>query len=203
MDKILLLLLAGILLLLSAGTFDGGGKGGEDGVNKNAAGEDTIGKDTTGEHTGTSGGAGTALSEGWGADTGAYEAILEKRLEEVLAHVDGAGEVRVMITLKNSGEKVLQSDSSLSQSDTEEQDSQGGTRTVKELDESNTTVILSDGTADTPYITKETMPEVEGVLVVAQGAGNSAVKQSIYEAVQALFGVPAHKIKVLKGVLEK
>ena len=63
-------------------------------------------------------------------------------------------------------------------------------------------MILNDGTRDSPYVTRETAPEIEGVLVVAQGAGSSSVKTEIYEAVQALFNVPAHKIKVLKGVLE-
>ena len=41
-------------------------------------------------------------------------------------------------------------------------------------------------------------PEIEGVLVIAQGAGDSAKAAEITEAVMALFGVEAHKIKVMK-----
>ena len=116
--------------------------------------------------------------------------------------MDGVGNVRVMITLKNNGEKQLQSDTVRERSSTGETDSAGGSRTVQEGREEYSTVILNNGTGDGPYVTRETAPEIEGVLVVAQGAGSSSVKTEIYEAVQALFNVPAHKIKVLKGVLE-
>ena len=40
--------------------------------------------------------------------------------------------------------------------------------------------------------------EVTGVLIAAEGAGNSVVVQNIQQAVMALFQVEAHKIKVMK-----
>ena len=40
--------------------------------------------------------------------------------------------------------------------------------------------------------------EVEGVVVIADGGDNAVVAQNITEAVQALFGVEAHKIKIMK-----
>ena len=55
----------------------------------------------------------------------------------------------------------------------------------------------ADGTK-TPYVIRETMPEVRGVLVVAQGAGDPQVVSEIKEAVMALFHLDAHKIKVMK-----
>lgn len=44
----------------------------------------------------------------------------------------------------------------------------------------------------------ETNPRVEGVLVIAEGGDSSRVKQEIIEAAQALFGIEAHKIKIMK-----
>ena len=41
-------------------------------------------------------------------------------------------------------------------------------------------------------------PEIEGVLVVAEGAGSGTVNRTVTEIVQALFGVEAHKVKVVK-----
>ena len=38
----------------------------------------------------------------------------------------------------------------------------------------------------------------KGVLVVAEGGGNAVVIRDITEAIQALFGVEAHKIKIMK-----
>lgn len=40
-------------------------------------------------------------------------------------------------------------------------------------------------------------PQVEGVLVTCQGAGRGTVNADITEAVQALFNLAAHKVKVL------
>ena len=41
---------------------------------------------------------------------------------------------------------------------------------------------------------------VEGVLVVAQGGGDSRVASNISAAVQALFDIPAHKIRIAKMI---
>ena len=194
MDKLLLIFLAGILLLLSSFPFgkkaenDGGGQQG---------GYSAYGGDAGSGSAAAGPGSGQSRS-----DPSDYAAWLEERLETVLLSVDGVGNVRVMITLKNNGEKQLQSDTVRERSSTGETDSAGGSRTVQEGREEYSTVILNNGTGDGPYVTRETAPEIEGVLVVAQGAGSSSVKTEIYEAVQALFNVPAHKIKVLKGVLE-
>jgi stage III sporulation protein AG len=49
-----------------------------------------------------------------------------------------------------------------------------------------------------PVIIKSYEPEIKGVVVVADGAGSSVVRQDIKNAVEALTGLPPHKINVLK-----
>ncbi len=46
--------------------------------------------------------------------------------------------------------------------------------------------------------TKTIMPEIEGVVISCTGGGSAVVVEEITEAVQALFSVESHKIKVLK-----
>ena len=41
--------------------------------------------------------------------------------------------------------------------------------------------------------------EVEGVVIITEGAENVVVVKNITEVVQALFDVDSHKIKVMKG----
>lgn len=41
-------------------------------------------------------------------------------------------------------------------------------------------------------------PAIEGVIVVAQGAGSGKKEKEIIEAIQALFPIEPHKIKVMK-----
>ena len=48
----------------------------------------------------------------------------------------------------------------------------------------------------------ELTPEVAGIVISADGGGNASVRAEISEAMEALFGLPAHKIKVLKRVKE-
>ena len=136
---------------------------------------------------------------GTGTDAQDYEGYLEERTAEALRQVEGVGEVEVMITLSSTGQKVVEKDQQNSSQTTEEADSSGGTRTTEDSSSDRTSVYEqgSDGT-QTPYVTKELSPEVEGVVVIADGGDNAVVAQDITEAVQALFGVEAHKIKIMK-----
>lgn len=122
-------------------------------------------------------------------------AALEKRLEQTLSLIDGAGQVRVMITLKDMGEKVVEKDVTR-RTDT---DAGGGQNT----DQSQSSVYERDGNTETPYISNELTPQVEGVLVVAQGGGNSIVKQNILQSVMALFPLEAHKITIVKMSMQE
>ena len=132
-------------------------------------------------------------------DNGDYEKYLEEKTARVLEDVEGVGEVTVMITLKSDGQKIIEKDQQSSSQTTEEEDSQGGTRTSNDISSDRTSIYEqnSDG-SQSPYVSKELLPEIEGVVVIADGGDNAVVVQNITEAVQALFGVEAHKIKIMK-----
>ena len=132
-------------------------------------------------------------------DNGDYEQYLEEKTARVLEDVEGVGKVTVMITLKSDGQKIIEKDQSSSSQTTEEEDSSGGTRSVEDQSSDKTSIYeqTADGSS-TPYVSKELAPEVEGVVVIAEGGDNAVVAQNITEAVQALFGVEAQKIKIMK-----
>ena len=48
-------------------------------------------------------------------------------------------------------------------------------------------------------ITYQDSKTVEGVVVIADGAGNPSIAKNITDVVQALFDVDSHRIKVIKG----
>lgn len=127
-----------------------------------------------------------------------YSAYLENKLERVLAQMEGVGRVTVMITVSDNGESVVEKDASESSTTTTENDSSGGVRTVTEEQSSETTVYLEEDGESRPYVQKEKLPSIEGVIVVAEGGENSRIVSEISEAVEALFSVEAHKIKVVK-----
>ena len=110
-----------------------------------------------------------------------------------------------MITLKDSGERVVEKDRSDSSTVSEETEQEALKRRETQL-QSEETTVYADRETNEPFVSKENRPAVEGVLILAEGgdsfkdmAGNIiTLKQNISDAVLALFHVDAHKIKVVK-----
>lgn len=123
---------------------------------------------------------------------------IEQKLEDILEKIDGAGEVKVMITYQDSGTQVVEKDKNTSANSVEESDSTGGVRSTKEQQMQESTVYEEADAGNTPFVSKELLPKVEGILIVASGGDNQKVKQNISEAVLALFQVEAHRIKIVK-----
>ena len=123
---------------------------------------------------------------------------IEQKLEDILEKIDGAGEVKVMITYQDSGTQVVEKDKNTSANSVEESDSTGGVRSTKEQQLQESTVYEEADAGNTPFVSKELLPKVEGILIVASGGDNQKVKQNISEAVLALFHVEAHRIKIVK-----
>lgn len=136
----------------------------------------------------------TEQSTGNGAD---YGRELERKLEQILGEMEGVGKVEVMITLKDDGERILDKDITRSSQEVSEED---GTvkRNTRESQYQEETVFSKETEDGQPFVAKETAPQVEGVLVVAEGGGNAKTAKNISDAVLALFPVEVHKIKVVK-----
>lgn len=114
-----------------------------------------------------------------------YETQVTKELEQALSQMEGAGEVHVMITFQDSGESVVEKDITKSQ----------GTGDSIQYQES---AVYQESDGRLPYVSQQKLPSIEGVLVVAQGGGDSNVKQELRDAVMALFPIEAHRIKIVK-----
>lgn len=128
-----------------------------------------------------------------------YAGYWEKKLEETLSCIEGAGKIRVMITLQQSEEKIVEKDGPQESTDTQESDSGGGTRTIREQQTDLTTVYTEDGEGNSvPFVIRTKAPVVEGIVVIAEGGGNASVKEEIIASVQVLFHLDANKIRVVK-----
>lgn len=136
-------------------------------------------------------------SKSYGLDT--YVEDLEKRLEEVLSGIEGAGKVQVMITVSDMGTEILERDREISASDLEETDNAGGSRKNTQSEQREEVIYRKDADgSEVPYVVQKKLPEVTGVVVVAEGAGNTKVKENIIGAVGVLFNLNEHRIKVIR-----
>jgi stage III sporulation protein AG len=125
---------------------------------------------------------------------------MELRVKKLLKTVEGVGQVDVMIVLKSSKEQVLRVDNKTTDSSTVENDSSGGTRNITNKEKQESTILTGSGENTAPIVEKEISPEIEGIIISAQGGGSPTVKAEISSAMEALFNLPPHKIKVLKRV---
>lgn len=109
----------------------------------------------------------------------------EERLEEILSHIDGAGQVSVMITYYSTSEKDIAYETK--------------TNTVgfdsRSEESEDKKAVMTDGE---PMVIKEVYPKVKGVIVAADGGSSPVVRQAISEAVTAVMDVPAHRVKIYK-----
>ncbi len=131
-------------------------------------------------------------------DSEPYEVAMEKRLKAILKKMQGVGEVEVMITTTYGKEIILAQDMTSHTSSTLEEDTDGGSREVNNYDDQTKVVMqnLNVTSGNEPVVVKEKQPEIQGILIIAQGAGHSAVKQAISQSAQTLLGIPAHRVTV-------
>lgn len=208
-NNLLIIVLLGVLFMVIAIPVDTAGTGGKSASRRNNNSSYQTKNTGTGYQAGgtaayTAAGDGTAgydetAGTGYVWEQEQYIKEMEAKAESLLSRVNGAGQVKVMITLRASSEQVVEKDMPVTRSQTSEQDSQGGSRMVSEFATEDATVYRKGNGYEEPYVVKTLSPSVEGVVVVAEGAGNGEVSKNLSEAVQILFGVEAHRVKVLKA----
>jgi len=176
-QKLVLLLLAGVLLLLASSYLSGIGQT-----------DDLILPSTLIE-------VGDASPSVPPQTAAAY---LAQNLEEILSQIAGAGQVRVMLTIGTPYAHFAQN-SQQNTSLTTEEDAEGGVRNVESINATTTYVMVrqSDG-SEAPLALAHIAPSIEGVIIVAEGGGDVAVRDALTRAAQALLGTPSHRVQVFQ-----
>lgn len=118
-------------------------------------------------------------------DYALYVNSLNTELTELLSSIDGVGDCRVMITLRNTSESVYAKNSDSSSSDNSKSSS-------------DEYVIYDSENGDSPILLKENFPDIEGVAIVCSGGDNIAVKEKVIKCVSALFNISSNRISVTK-----
>ncbi len=126
----------------------------------------------------------------------AYIEGLENKLKKTIEGMEGAGNVTVMITLKDKGEKILDKNHPY-ESDVEKNGAEQFERTSIRSDQQTVLVDREGQTA--PIVVQERYPEIEGVLVLCGGGDDPALALRIKEAVSALFSIDDHKVVVCRA----
>ena len=108
--------------------------------------------------------------------TVAEEVSLESRLESILSRIDGAGEVKVLLTEDRGGDVFYQTEG-----------------------EDGKTVLISGADRSESGLVRTTQPPTyRGAVVVCRGADSAAVRLAVVEAVANATGLGTDRITVLK-----
>ena len=175
-ENLVIIVVVGVIIILAGGLF---AKPSNSDAAANAAGTESQGQNPGGS---------SASGAGYDGEQAVMD--LEKRLSELLSQVEGAGKVEVMIFADSSSEMVPaynnQSDSSSNEGT--------GSKSVQSSERQD----LATSGGDSPVILKVIIPEIKGVVVVAEGADDVLVRQQLNDAVCTLLGVPEHRVQILK-----
>ncbi|NLN28548.1 MAG: hypothetical protein GX161_10035 [Firmicutes bacterium] len=127
---------------------------------------------------------------------GGYEAELEERVEKLLRAMRGVGEVEVMIVLDSSARHVFAMERT--EERRYEPSADGANPSLAEVRLTERPVIVREdqGRSESPLVVTSYQPEVRGVVVLAEGAYDPGLRYELFKAVQALLGVPAHRIQI-------
>ncbi|MDR1906476.1 MAG: hypothetical protein LBQ27_06180 [Clostridiales bacterium] len=120
---------------------------------------------------------------------------LEMRLAAILSEIDGAGKVDVMIMFDGGIEVVTAN--TVTSNTNKTTDSSGGVDRVTETStETSTPILINDNGVMRPVILKEIMPDILGVMIVAEGADNMTVRTELLRASSKVLDVSSDIIEI-------
>ncbi len=128
-----------------------------------------------------------------------YMDNVKKDLENLLAQIKGAGEVRAEISFDGGYQYNYATNKTQEETVTQEKDTSGGSRIVTTKRGTEQIVTLRGSNSEEPLVLEVREPTIKGVLVVAEGAADSRVKERIAEAVRIFLNLPAYKVIVVEG----
>lgn len=169
-------IIIGIILIITAGTLFGGGNKEPEQKTQQSKGTEFVSKQVIQDEGGS----------------------VQKEMEALLSQVAGAGKVDVMITYETGKESVPATNVKRNDNSTQEKDTSGGTRDITQNDFESSVVYEEGQGTKKPVILKEIQPKVKGVVIIADGADNPVVKESLCNAAKVLLNVEIHKIEVLQ-----
>jgi stage III sporulation protein AG len=118
-------------------------------------------------------------------DSSDYCKDTEKRLADLLREIEGAGEVKVYLTVGSEQRYVYATEGRQSRSD-------------NKTEEEEKYVIVGGGSEKNALVETIEAPKITGAVIVCGGGGDAAVREQIYKAASAALGIPTAKIYVAK-----
>ncbi len=127
--------------------------------------------------------------------TNEYITGLENKLSEIIKNIDGAGNVKVMVTLESSEKSVYAVAEKTDLDINQNVEQQSSEKTSYQSD-----IIIVENENGNKTALKETtlQPQVKGVAVVCSGGDKPSVQNEIMQMVSTVLGVSSNRVCVTK-----
>ena len=126
-----------------------------------------------------------------------YRKNTEQRLTQLLKDIEGAGNVKVMLTVECSGENIYAQQNHISE-DIKNDSTHTNAHTSSQVKKENEIVVISGQDGDEALVEKTMVPEIKGVAVVCSGADDISVVSAVTNTVSVVLGIPTNRIYVTK-----
>lgn len=110
-----------------------------------------------------------------------YAENLETKLSTMISNINGAGNTKVLVTLKSSSESVYAYDSN-----------------VNDDKQEYKYILLKNGSTQDGLLLKMTAPEIRGVAVVCEGASSATVRKDITDMITSVLDISSNRVSVIK-----
>lgn len=114
------------------------------------------------------------------------EKPLQQALEELLSKLEGAGRVKVLLSIRTGEHYFYQTD----------EDKQKTNNTTDQRKE--TVIITSKDREESGLLQRTDPPTYQGAVILCQGADSAQVKLAVVDAVSTITGLGSDRITVLK-----
>lgn len=125
-----------------------------------------------------------------------YREELEIKIAEIVSRIDGAGSAVAMVTLQGGEKTVYALEESISSDETAGESEVSGSNEQ----ESRVIVIEGDG-GEVPLVVTTLLPDIQGVLVLCEGADDPEVCERVTQAVTTVLGISSRRVCI--SILEK
>lgn len=112
-----------------------------------------------------------------------YRTETEKRLEEFLSSIDGAGDVKVYLTVGNGERYIYATEGKRSKSE-------------NMTEEERKYVMIGSGNEKSALVETVQTPAITGAVIACRGFDNPSVQEQIYRAASAALGISTGQIYV-------
>jgi len=125
-----------------------------------------------------------------------YKQQLETELSDIISSIEGAGNVKIMITMESGTEDIYAVEKNVTERRQSKNDDALNDSETEYKEGQVYVVIKNKSGSEQAVLLKQVMPKIRGVLVVCDGGGDPVTKEKITQAVSGVLNISSGKVYV-------